>query len=170
MRVRPISLCTGIFFLFLSTFFVAQTTTAGSICGQVIDPSRAAISSAQITLTALATNNRIVIGSGSGGDFCFLQLAPSTYDLTVEALGFAAAHMTVQVEVGRITPVTAELLVAAAKSEVVDVTVTTPAVNTLQPDFATSVDQAAIENLPINGRRWSNFALLTPGSSTDGDF
>ena len=45
-----------------------------------------------------------------------------------------------------------------------------PAVNTTQPDFATNLDDAAIDNLPINGRRWSNFALLTPTATLDGDF
>ncbi len=45
-----------------------------------------------------------------------------------------------------------------------------PAVNTTQPDFASNLDAAAIENLPINGRRWSNFALLTPTATLDGNF
>ena len=155
--------------LMVSSFAIGQTTTSGSICGRVFDPAHAALGSAQITLTALTTNSRVVIASGAAGDFCFLQLAPATYDVTVEATGFSASRSTVQVEVGRITPITAELTVAPRVVEV-EVTTEPPAVNTLQPDFSSNVDQASIENLPINGRRWSNFALLTPGASEDGDF
>src|SRR5260221_11735046 len=32
------------------------------------------------------------------------------------------------------------------------------------------VDENLVQNLPINGRRWTDFVLLTPGVSTDGGF
>lgn len=112
---------------------------------------------------------KVVIGSGTAGDFCFLQLAPGTYEIAIEAGGFAVSRTSTLVEVGRITPVTVILSVAAA-TEMVEVVEQIPTVNTSQPDFATNLDQEAINNLPINGRRWSNFALLTPGTSVDGDF
>ena len=35
--------------------------------------------------------------------------------------------------------------------------------------ISTTIDQNAIDNLPINGRRWSNFALLTPGVVSNAD-
>src|SRR5206468_10712095 len=41
------------------------------------------------------------------------------------------------------------------------------AINFTSPDFAPTLDQTAISNLPINGGRWSNFALLTPGVVSD---
>jgi hypothetical protein len=37
-------------------------------------------------------------------------------------------------------------------------------------DFSTNANQTTIENLPINGRRWSFFALSTPGAVPDGGF
>jgi len=45
-----------------------------------------------------------------------------------------------------------------------------PVVNTQQPDFSSNINQASINELPINGRRWSEFALLTPGTNPDGNF
>src|SRR5207247_9331734 len=42
-----------------------------------------------------------------------------------------------------------------------------PQVNTNSAEFAPTVDQTAISNLPINGGRWSSFVLLTPGAVND---
>lgn len=155
--------------LLLTAAIFCQTASSGSICGRVTDATGAVMASAQVTLVSTATNQRMVVASGGAGDYCMLQLAPGIYDLQVEAPGFAEARSSVQVEIGRITPVTTTLYVAARK-EAVEVTTETPVVNTVQPDFANALEHAAIEQLPSNGRRWSNFALLTPGSSLDGDF
>jgi hypothetical protein len=156
--------------LICSTLFLsAQTTTTGSICGRVFDPVHAAVQFAAVSLNSTSTNTKVVIGSGTAGDFCFLQLAPGSYEVAVESGGFAVSRTITVVEVGRITPLTVVLNVAASP-ESVEVVEQIPTVNASQPDFATNLDQEAINNLPINGRRWSNFALLTPGSSVDGDF
>jgi outer membrane receptor protein involved in Fe transport len=54
----------------------------------------------------------------------------------------------------------------------VDVSVTSeaPVINTSQQDFSTNINQTSINNLPSNGRRWSNLAILTPGATPDGTF
>src|SRR6185369_7602344 len=39
-----------------------------------------------------------------------------------------------------------------------------------QQDFSTNINQVSLDNLPANGRRWSNFAILTPSSVPDGTF
>ncbi len=52
----------------------------------------------------------------------------------------------------------------------VDVSAEAPVINTTQQDFSTNINQTSINELPINGRRWSNFALLTPGAVPDGTF
>jgi hypothetical protein len=99
-----------------------------------------------------------------------MELKPGDYLLKATSQGFAEFQMLhVIVEVGRITEVEIPFAVGA-KPEVVEVRDEAPAVNTAQPDFATNVDDAAINNLPINGRRWSNFALLTPGATLDGNY
>src|SRR4030095_11055070 len=45
-----------------------------------------------------------------------------------------------------------------------------PVINTSQQDFSTNLNQTSINELPVNGRRWSNFAILTPGATPDGNF
>ena len=73
------------------------------------------------------------------------------------------------VEVGTATPITADLSVGAGAKQV-EVTAEAPVINTQQQDFSNNVNQTQINELPINGSRWSNFALLTPGAVPDGNF
>jgi hypothetical protein len=52
----------------------------------------------------------------------------------------------------------------------VQVTAEAPVINTSQQDFSSNINQTTINESPINGRRWSNFAILTPGAVPDGTF
>jgi hypothetical protein len=52
----------------------------------------------------------------------------------------------------------------------VEVTAEAPVINTTQQDFSSNLNQTSINELPVNGRRWSNFAILTPGAVPDGNF
>src|SRR5260370_24477405 len=75
-----------------------------------------------------------------------------------------AEHVSVQV--GAVTEVSAHLPLATTGASVL-VTSEFPQINTSSADFAPIVDQVQINNLPINGGRWSDFALLTPGVVND---
>src|SRR5208337_368781 len=97
-------------------------------------------------------------------------LKPGSYELKASGEGFADFLMLrVTVEVGRVTEISIPLAVAGTP-EFVEVRDELPAVNTTQPDFASNIDMGAIDNLPINGRRWSDFALLTPTATLDDNF
>src|SRR5207302_1088071 len=61
-------------------------------------------------------------------------------------------------------------LAVGGAQETVQVTSEAPVINTQQQDFSTNINQTSINNLPTNGRRWSNFAILTPGTVPDGTF
>jgi hypothetical protein len=65
-------------------------------------------------------------------------------------------------------------IVQAGKDDGATVTVTlnaeAPVVNTERQDFTTTFNQVALENLPINGRRWFKFALALFVSSFPGDW
>ncbi|HEY6972005.1 MAG TPA: hypothetical protein VJA94_22530, partial [Candidatus Angelobacter sp.] len=67
----------------------------------------------------------------------------------------------VVVQVGSLTEVSPHLGIGGT-SETVEVSAEAPMINYTTPDFANTLDQTQIANLPINGGRWSNFALLTP--------
>lgn len=149
---------------------MAQSTTEGAIGGVVSDNSGAVIPGAKIEIRNTETNASASATSDAAGRFRVGSLQPGSYEVTVAAGGFSNFKATgLVVEVGRISNVDARLKVSGA-AEVVDVTGEAPAVNTEQPDVSTNINQVSINELPINGRRWSNFALLTPGATPDGDF
>src|SRR6266568_1244699 len=145
----------------------AQSTTDGAIGGLVTDPSGAAVPNAKVTAKNNGTNAEGTVMSDDTGYFRVGKLQPAIYTVTVNAQGFAPFTVErVVVQVGSVTDVLARLNVASAGATVV-VTAEIPQVNTNSAEFAPVVDQNAINNLPINGGRWSNFVLLTPGAVND---
>ena len=158
------------FLLFLNSAIFAQGSFSGSIGGSAWDAHRAVVPGAQVSLQNADTGERLETRTNPDGTFRFVELKPGNYSVKAVCSGFADFHlMRVTVEIGRITELKIAFAVAG-KPEVVEVRDEVPAVNTSQPDFASNVNDAAINSLPINGRRWSNFALLTPGATLDDNF
>src|SRR5437899_5240766 len=153
-------------FLFASGS-LAQSTTDGAIGGVVTDSSGAAVPNAKVTVKNLGTNAEEVVTTDETGYFRVGKVQPATYSVSIEASGFAPFKVErVIVQVGSVTDVSAKLNVAAAGATVI-VSAEIPQVNTNSAEFAPTVDQTAISNLPINGGRWSSFVLLTPGAVSD---
>src|SRR5205085_3130967 len=55
-------------------------------------------------------------------------------------------------------------------TETVNVTAEAPVADPDRTQVASTIEQKTITELPINGRRWSNFVVLTPGVVPDGNF
>ena len=149
---------------------LAQSTTTGAISGTVQNPNKEVVVGANVTVKNLGTNKEATTTSDDNGTFKVANLDPGVYSVTVNATGFAPFNAErVTVEVGRSTelPVTVSL---QSVSGTVQVTAEAPVINTSQQDFSTNVNQVTINETPINGRRWSNFAILTPGAVPDGTF
>ncbi|HEX8292248.1 MAG TPA: carboxypeptidase-like regulatory domain-containing protein, partial [Pyrinomonadaceae bacterium] len=147
----------------------AQSTTQGAVGGTVKDPQGAVVANAAVTVKNEETNKEMSATTDDEGRFRVVQLDPGNYVVTVNASGFTAAQQRVVVEVGRVTPLDIDLSVGGAQ-ETVQVTSEAPVINTQQQDFATNINQVSINELPINGRRASDFVRLTPGVTPEGDF
>lgn len=146
----------------------AQTTTTGAIVGTVQDPSGAAASNATILVHNDGTAAESTLKADDNGFFSVNQLQPGTYTVTIQAPGFADYKATaVQVQVGTSITLKPQLALASAGVENVSVSGAASLINTESPDFATNLTNQEIENLPINGRRWSDLTLLTPGVVAD---
>jgi hypothetical protein len=145
----------------------AQSTTDGAIGGTVTDPSGALVPGAKVTVRHNSTNSEQTATTDETGYFRVAKLQPGTYAVKVEASGLAPyTAETVIVAVGSLTDFSPKLSVASAGATI-QVIAETPSINTSSADFAPVVDQTQISNLPINGGRWSDFALLTPGVVND---
>ncbi|HKT48274.1 MAG TPA: carboxypeptidase regulatory-like domain-containing protein, partial [Candidatus Acidoferrales bacterium] len=148
----------------------AQSTTDGAVTGVVTDPSGGAIVGAQVTVTNLGTGNNASRATDEVGRFVVAHLQPGVYSVEVKANGFSGFKATrVTVEVGRATPLDVQLAVQGA-TETVVATAEAPVIVADRADFSTNINSTTIENLPMNGRRWSFLALGTPGAVPDGGF
>ena len=92
---------------------------------------------------------------------------PGSYSVTVEAPGFAKmVNSSVRLTIGQVAELAVTLSVAAA-SETVTVSSEAELVETQQTASGTTIDQTRIENLPINGRNYVNFALTNSQLARD---
>jgi hypothetical protein len=153
--------------MLLACVLFAQSTTDGAVGGTVLDSSGAVIANAAVTVRNNGTNAEETVMTDDTGYFRVGKLQPGNYTVSITAQGFALfTAQQVIVQVGTVTDLSAHLNVASAGATIV-VNAELPQVNTDSPEFAPTLDQQAISNLPINGGRWSSFAILTPGAVND---
>ncbi len=148
----------------------AQSTTDGAIGGTVTDQSGAVVPNSTVTSTNLGTGSTSTGVSDGSGRYLLIHLQPGVYSLEITGSGFGAFKATnITVEVGRATTIDATLGVKTM-TETVMATAELPVITTDRADFTTNINTTTIDNLPINGRRWSTFALSSPGAVPDGGF
>src|SRR5262245_34003691 len=141
----------AVLFLFLavSTAALGQSAVTGAISGTVSDPSNAVVPNATVTLLNVGTNREETAATEGDGRFRFTNLQPGSYTLTIKTSGFADyKREQIIVEVGRTSAVEATLQVSGAQSEV-SIVADLPLVNTESKEFASNINQTAINELPI---------------------
>ncbi len=128
---------------------------AGQINGTITDTSGAVVSGAKVTVKSVNTGATRTATTNATGNYNVSGLKPDTYDVAVEAPGFAKFNRTVQVAVGSANEVSAQLAVGAAGNTVVEVTAAGGAatVNTENQTISQSVTQHQLEELPTSPTR-----------------
>src|SRR5260370_25089405 len=152
-----------------SNIIMAQSSAAsGRIEGTIVDVSGAVITSVSVTVRSVTAKTSVTQQSDSTGHSGFLSIAPGHYDVSIEKSGFHSTIVhDVIVNVGTTTTLRPQLTIGAMETKV---TVTAEAlVDVTQSALATVIDRQNIDSLPLNGRNFTDFALLTPGATTDGD-
>ena len=145
----------------------AQTTTEGAISGTVFDATNAAVPGAKIVIHNNQTNAEKTLTSNGSGYFKAPELDPGNYTVTITAAGFEAQKASsVQIEVNVVTEFN-QHLTAGGESTVVDVSAATPVLDFESAAYGGHLENTEIESLPLNNRRWSTLALLTPGATVD---
>ena len=157
---------------FISSFLLvtssrAQDAATGAIRGTVTDATGGRIGTATFVLVNAATNFRYSTNTDANGRFAFELLPPGDYAGRVESPGMSpqtTPHL--HVDVGGTTELDFKLVVAGAK-ETVTVSGEPPFVETQPSGVSSLIDQRAVSELPLNGRRFTDLALLTPGVTQD---
>src|SRR5215471_17772427 len=165
MIKKLVWICVAIFLVTTSVF--AQEIGGGTLNGTVTDPSGAAIANAEVTATQTATGVARKTQSSVSGVYSLSSLAPGLYDVQIEAGGFKTAKLAaVAVGVGGVATLDVNLEIGRIE-ESVSVTDAAPVVETTRSQTSTLVDERAVADLPINGRNFLDFTLLTPAVSRD---
>jgi hypothetical protein len=149
----------------------AQSSSAsGRLEGYVVDASEGSVSSATVTVRNASTGESFAQQADDRGHFLFLYLAPGPYAVSIEKSGFKHLDVSnVVINVGTTTNLRPQLVVGQVETRVT-VTAEVPLVDATESALATVVSRQSIDTLPLNGRNFTDFALLTPGATTDGDF
>ena len=135
----------------------------GAISGTVTDQSGAAVSAAQVEAVESSTNSSYKAVSSSAGEFAFSNLPLGSYNITVKAERFKTIKVDkVQVTAGVTYTLPVKLSVASA-AETVEVTASALAIDTVTDNQATVLAETAVENLPNNGRDFTQLVGLSTG-------
>ncbi|MCL4524603.1 MAG: TonB-dependent receptor [Acidobacteria bacterium] len=165
MRAR---LCAGVVFLLaFSLAAMAQTVTQGSIEGTVLDQTGAAVPSAAVSVTNKATGVSFSTNSDDSGFFRLPVLPVGKYDLKAEKSGFAVINQTdIIVTVGSKINLSLSMPLAG-QTATVTVTGEIPLVETTRSSLSGTIAERSIASLPVNGRNFIDYVLLTPGVTRD---
>ena len=168
MSARAASLLTlCILLAFCSLQVVAQDSATGSIRGIALDPSGSRIAQASIVIVNLGTGTRYTATSNAEGSFALELLPPGDYSARVEAQGLSPQLTPqVHVDVGGIAQLEFRLSLAGAQ-ESLTVSAAPALVETKPSAVSTLLDERALNDFPLNGRRFSDLVLFSPGVSQD---
>ncbi|WP_260735923.1 TonB-dependent receptor [Tunturiibacter lichenicola] len=150
-----------------------QTSVDGAVSGFVIDASGAALVGAVVQVQNLATGLATNAVTEARGEFVVAHLSAGEYRVIVDYERFANLTLDpVVVEVGGMTSVEARLKIGGVASSVsVTATPNPPATVSIDEVASTAtasvITQDEIDLIPVNGRRWQTFALLTPTANAD---
>ncbi len=152
-------------FLLFALPTAAQTIEKGAISGNIMDSSGAVVPNANVKVTNVGTGEQRALTTNADGRYVADSLSPGEYTVEIEASGFNKVIVKeVRVAVGQRFIQDVTLKVAAA-GEVVEVTADVGPVDRGETRVKTTINNTYIEELPISGRDFRDFANL--GATAD---
>ncbi|HXR16570.1 MAG TPA: TonB-dependent receptor [Terriglobales bacterium] len=144
----------------------AQGAAAAQLNGTVTDASGGSVAGAAISLRNTNTNTTSTATSNDRGFYFIANLTPGNYELKVSYTGFASYTQTgIVLTVGQAATINVGLQVESQGARVV-VTTEAPTIEPTKTEISQIVNSQQIGSLPISGRLFTDFALLTPGVAT----
>ncbi|HET6219454.1 MAG TPA: carboxypeptidase-like regulatory domain-containing protein [Acidobacteriaceae bacterium] len=146
----------------LSVPLRAQTVDT-AIVGTVTDNSGAVIPGANVTVSSIATGIEKKAVTANTAEYSVSYLSPGTYDATVSANGFASSQEKgIVLQINQQAKVNVSLK-AGGTEQTVEVSATQPLLQSENSSLGVVVATESAANLPLNGRRFDDLAILTPG-------
>jgi hypothetical protein len=166
------------FSLFLLFGLVLTSPPAGAqavnatLAGRITDTSGGSVANAAVSVASTSTGFSRTVQSLENGDFTVPALPAGEYNVTANFTGFGKQTKTVVLQVGQ----AAELdfvLTPGNVEEKIEVGATADLAEPTRTEVSTVITQQQIVDLPVNGREFIDFALLSPavtiGDTTSGN-
>jgi outer membrane receptor protein involved in Fe transport len=156
----------SVFVLAVSLLSAGQThaqVAGATLTGTVKDPSGGSIPNAQIAITDVATAVTRVVSAGGAGLYTAPNLLPGSYEIRVTAMGFSTAvqkDITLTVGAQQVLDFTMQV---GQMTQTVEVTTEAPTVELTSSTLSAVVNATTVRELPLNGRSWTDLAILQPG-------
>ncbi len=157
--------------LLLLVTVVAYSPTAfgqggtGAINGTISDTSGAVIPKAKIALTNTANGAERSDLSNDTGTYVFPAVLPGVYTLVVTAEGFTSSKIdALKIEINQTVTQNVSLTVGSTKQEVT-VEATVVHIESSTAELGTAIANREVNDLPLNGRNFTQLLSLTPGVS-----
>lgn len=142
----------------------AQTVDT-AIVGTVTDHSAAVVPGAKVTVTSVSTGIAKSAVTAATGEYTVNYLPPGSYNVEVTANGFTTTRkQAIELQLAQQARVNFQLQVGAA-TEQVTVQGAPPLLQTEASSLGTVVGEVETQNLPLNGRKFEDLAILTPGTT-----
>ena len=142
---------------------VNAQVAGGAISGAVTNTSQAAVPNARVTLRDVATGVTRAVTADAAGFYTFSNLAPETYEVTVEASGFSTQVRTnIAVAVGAKLAVNVAMRAGDPKEVIREALAAAPE-NQASSAVGGNVSASTVRDSPLNGRDWTQLAALQAG-------
>ncbi len=139
--------------------------TSASLTGNVTDPSGAAVAGADVTATNIDTNFTQSVKTDNAGNYLIRPLPIGNYTLAIHATGFARyLQKGIVLTVDLAATQDVRLKIGAGKAETISVTADAELINTSSAELGSTVNEASISNMPLDGRDPSALVFLVPGA------
>jgi hypothetical protein len=166
-RIKPSFVCLAVSLACLFALICVSVPIASgqaitaTLSGRISDTSGGSVSKARVTIASASTGFARTVQSSDAGEYSIPAMPAGEYTVSVEFTGFGKQSKNVILQVGQ----SADLdftLTPGGVEEKVEVSVTSELVETTRTQVSTVITERQIVNLPVNGREFIDFALLSP--------
>ena len=165
MQRAQTALCIALSVFCSAANLSAQVNATGTFSGLVTDATGAAISGAQVKVTDQGTGIVTTKQTAQDGYYTAPLLKPGVYSIEVAATGFATAvRKDIGLQIQQVVQADFKLQVGNMQQEVT-VEGGAPLLNTESTEVGNVLSEHSVQQLPLNGRNFSQLALLTPGTN-----
>ena len=142
----------------------AQSTTGG-VNGTITDTTGAVVAGTSVTLSNVENGVEVTTEANSSGFFVFVNVQPGNYTLVSEQTGFKSAVLPV-FNVGVNQTVTQNIALEVGNvTETIEVMAQAEQLQQSTSELGTVIGVKEVEDLPLNGRNFTQLLTLTPGAT-----